>query len=196
MNKKAIFITLYLAVACFVAIGTYALIDSEVQKRQVATTEATTEAYISEEGDQVGLIDSIDSHVANQKEDGTTEYMADQLSPDFECYDSNDPDNPEAVVWYTPTTKATTEEPKEDKTEATTQAPAGGSTTAPTTAAPTTEAPATEAPATEAPATEAPATEAPATEAPATEAPATEAPATEAPATEAPAEPTPEAPAE
>ncbi|MBO5387859.1 MAG: hypothetical protein J6A59_06955 [Lachnospiraceae bacterium] len=197
MNKKAIFITLYLAVACFVAIGTYALIDSEVQKRQVATTEATTEAYVSEEGDQVGLIDSIDSHVANQKEDGTTEYMADQLSPDFECYDSNDPDNPEAVVWYTPTTKATTEEPKEDKTEATTQAPAGGSTTAaPTTAAPTTEVPATEAPATEAPATEAPATEAPATEAPATEAPATEAPATEAPAPEAPAEPAPEAPAE
>ncbi len=190
MNKKAIFITLYLAVACFVAIGTYALIDSEVQKRQVATTEATTEAYVSEDGDQVGLIDSIDSHVANQKEDGTTEYMADQLSPDFECYDSDNPDNPEAVVWYTPTTKATTEEPKDDKTEATTQAPAGGSTTA----VPTTEAPATEAPATEAPATEAPATEAPATEAPAPEAPVD--PAPEAPAPEAPAEPTPETPAE
>lgn len=191
MNKKAIFITLYLAVACFVAIGTYVLIDSQVQKRKVATTEATTETYVSEDGDQVGIIDSIDSHVANQKEDETTEYMADQISPDFECYDSDNPDNPEAVVWYTPTTKATTEEPKDDKTEATTQAPAGGSTTAvPTTAAPTTEAPATEAPATEAPATETPATEAPAPEAPAEPAPE---PAPEAPA---PAEPAPETPAE
>jgi len=188
MNKKAIFITLYLAVACFVAIGTYVLIDSEVKKRQVETTEATTEAYVTEDGDQVGLIDSIDSHVANQKEDGTTEYMADQLSPDFECYDSDNPDNPEAVVWYTPTTKATTEEPKDDETEATTTAPAGGTTQAPA----TTQAP----PSTQAPATEAPATEAPVTEAPATEAPATEAPATEAPAPEAPAEPAPEAPAE
>ena len=185
MNKKPIFITLYLALACFVGIGTYCLIDTEVQKRQNPTTEVTTEEYVTEAGDQFGIIDSIDNHVANQPDDGTTEYMADQLSPDFECYDSNNPDNPEAVVWYTPTTKATTEEPKDD---ATTAAP-GNSTT------PTTEAPAasTEAPAasTEAPATEAP-TEAPAaTEAPATEAPATEAPATEAPAPEAPAEPAP-----
>ncbi len=183
MNKKAIFITLYLAVACFVGIGTYCLIDAEVQKRQTEKIEPTTEAYVTEEGDQVGIIDSIDNHVANQQEDGTTEYMADQLSPDFECYDKDDPDNPEAVVWYTPTTKATTEEPK-DETTATTQAGGGNSNTTATTQAPsaTTEAPAatTEAPATEAPATEAPATEAPATEAPATEAPATEAPAPEA----------------
>lgn len=180
MNKKAIFITLYLAVACFVGIGTYCLIDAEVQKRQTEKVEPTTEAYVTEEGDQVGLIDSIDSHVASQKEDGTTEYMADQLSPDFECYDKDDPDNPEAVVWYTPTTKATTEEPK-DETTATTQA-AGGNTTATTQAPDTTT-------------TEAPAATTEATEAPTTA--ATEAPATEA--TEAPVEPTPtpeETPAE
>lgn len=191
MNKKVIFITLYMALACFVGIGTYALIDSQIKKRQVETTQATTEAYVSEVGDQVGIIDSIDNHVASQKEEETTEYMADQISPDFVCYDKDDPNNPQHVVWYTPTTKATTEEPKDDKTEATTQAPAGGSTTAvPTTAAPTTEAPATEAPATEAPATETPATEAPAPEAPAEPAPE---PAPEAPA---PAEPAPETPAE
>lgn len=180
MNKKAIFITLYLAVACFVGIGTYCLIDSEVQKRQTETTEATTEAYVSEDGLQHGLVDSIDNHVSNNKEEETTEYMADQLAPDFEVYDKDDPDNPQAVVWYTPTTKATTEEP-------TTAAPAQPPASTPAPETPTT----TGAPATTT--TEAPATSAPVTETPVV----TEAPApTPDPAPETPATPAPETPAE
>ena len=150
MNKKVIFVTLYIALACFVGIGTYAIIDTQVKKKQVETTQATTEAYVSESGEQVGIIDSIDNHVSSQKEDETTEYMADQISPDFVCYDKDDPNNPQHVVWYTPTTKATTEEatvappttpgttaptnttaPADTQAPANTTAPTGGETTPP-----------------------------------------------------------------
>ncbi len=128
MNKKAIFITLYVAVASFVGIGSYCLLDSYVSSRPKEVVVATATDAVTVEN-QSGLIEAIDDHIDDGQTTATV-YMADQYAENYTTYNPDDPNNPVPYIWYSAEDLVIK---KDEETTATTAAPAPGAPKPPAT---------------------------------------------------------------